>query len=212
MNTRIKIIIMLIIAAQTLNSQNNTYVKINDIKQLEAKLNENSNKNNTIQSDFVQNKTIEYLDETIVSKGKFWFKKSNNLRWEYNEPFNYIITIKDGKFTIKDGNKISNYDINTNAVFKEINDLLISMAEGNMIKDDKFFVEAFENKTSYLLKLTPKNENMKNFINKTEVYIDKIDLSVYKIIMLESESDFTEILFTNRKFNEEIRDNIFIVN
>jgi len=212
MNTRIKIIILLIIAAQTLNSQNNTYVKINDIKQLEAKLNENSNKNNTIQSDFVQNKTIEYLDETIVSKGKFWFKKSNNLRWEYNEPFNYIITIKDGKFTIKDGNKISNYDINTNAVFKEINDLLISMAEGNMIKDDKFFVEAFENKTSYLLKLTPKNENMKNFINKTEVYIDKIDLSVYKIIMLESESDFTEILFTNRKFNEEIRDNIFIVN
>lgn len=212
MNTRIKIIILLIIAAQTLNSQNNTYVKINDIKQLEAKLNENSNKNNTIQSDFVQNKTIEYLDETIVSKGKFWFKKSNNLRWEYNEPFNYIITIKDGKFTIKDGNKISNYDINTNAVFKEINDLLISMAEGNMIKDDKFFVEAFENKTSYLLKLTPKNENMKNFINKTEVYIDKIDLSVYKILMLESESDFTEILFTNRKFNEEIRDNIFIVN
>ncbi len=212
MNTRIKIIIMLIIAAQTLNSQNNTYVKVNDIKQLEAKLNENSNKNNTIQSDFVQNKTIEYLDETIVSKGKFWFKKSNNLRWEYNEPFNYIITIKDGKFTIKDGNKISNYDINTNAVFKEINDLLISMAEGNMIKDDKFFVEAFENKTSYLLKLTPKNENMKNFINKTEVYIDKTDLSVYKIIMLESESDFTEILFTNRKFNEEIRDNIFIVN
>lgn len=191
-------------------SQKTIYTKITDTKKLELLINNNSAKINTIKSDFIQEKRIEYLNETIISKGKFWFKKENNLRWEYLDPFKYVIVIRLDKFSIIDGRNISVYDITTNPAFKEINDIIISMAKGNMIKDNKFNIEAFENSNSYFLKLIPKNEAMKKFIMTTEVYIDKSDLSVIKVIMKESETDFTTITFLNRKINEEIQNNIFI--
>ena len=42
-----------------------------------------------------------------------------------------------------------------------------------------------------------------------EVYIDKKDLTVGKIIMFESERDFTVITFSNKKLNEQLHDSIF---
>lgn len=205
-------ILLFLLIGNTAFSQKSPFTKVVNVKLLEEKINENSNKITTIKSDFIQEKKMDYIDEVITSKGKFWYKKENNLRWEYFEPYVYIIAIKNGKFSIKDGKKVSTYDIKTNVVFKEINDLIISMAKGNMMKDNKFYIDAYENNSIYLLKLTPKDENMKKFILKTEVYIDKSNLSVSKVIMKESDTDYTVITFLNRKMNEEIQDAIFNIN
>ena len=185
------------------------YTEVKDLNVLNGKINENSKKINTIMSDFTQEKKLEYLNELIVSKGKFWFKKENNLRWEYTEPYKYIIVLNAGKFNIFDGKKTSVFDINSNRMFKEINDLIISMVQGNLMASGKFQVQAFENKNSYLLKLVPKDMNMKKVIATTEIIIDKLDYSVTKVVMKENETDYTTIVFTNRKFNETISDNIF---
>jgi outer membrane lipoprotein-sorting protein len=193
------------------HSQEAGFTKITDHSTLERDINNNSNKINSIKSDFVQEKKIDYLDVVIESKGKFWYKKESNLRWEYNEPFNYVITIANGKFSILDNGKVSVYDVSTNLVFKEINDLILSIAKGNMIKDNKFLIDAYENKTSYLLKLTPKDEKMRKFIQNTEVYISKEDLSATRVIMRESATDYTVISFVNKKLNDEIPDNIFSI-
>jgi outer membrane lipoprotein-sorting protein len=192
-------------------SQEPGYTKITDHSILEREINNNSNKINSIKSDFIQEKKIDYLDVIIESKGKFWYKKESNLRWEYNEPFKYVIAIANGKFSIQDNGKVSVYDVATNVVFKEINDLILSIAKGNMIKDNKFTIDAFENKTSYLLKLTPKDEKMRKFIQNTEVYISKADLSATKVIMRESATDYTVISFVNKKLNDEIPDSVFII-
>ena len=53
----------------------NDYKKINDLKLLEKKVKEFSQKVNTIKSDFVQIKHLDALEVTIESNGKFWFKK-----------------------------------------------------------------------------------------------------------------------------------------
>ena len=78
------------------------FTQVKDLKALEEKLNSNLEKINSIKSDFIQQKQLEYLDETIVSKGQFWFKKENQLRWAYDEPFEYVIILSNGKFIIKD--------------------------------------------------------------------------------------------------------------
>ena len=43
----------------------------------------------------------------------------------------------------------------------------------------------------------------------TELFIDKATGVAIKIIMYESESDYTVISFSNSKLNEEISDSIF---
>ena len=189
--------------------QSTEFVPIKDLKVLEEKLNSNLANINTIKSEFIQQKELEYLDETIVSKGQFWFKKENQLRWAYNEPFEYAIILNKGKFIIQDESIVSVYDIDSNQAFREINNLIINLVKGSLMEYDTFEIEAFENNTQYLVKLVPRDSNMRKVISNMEVYIDKNDLTVGKILMHESESDFTVITFINKKLNEQIPDSIF---
>ncbi len=197
----------------SLNAIAQNYSKINNIKELETRLTENSKNLKTIVADFSQEKNLAFLDEKIISTGKFWIKEANSIRWEYYEPFSHLIIIHEGKFKTRDGRgKTSSFDINSNPVFKEVNNLIVSSARGDLIADNKFDVEAFENKTSYKLILTPKDDKLKQVIKKTELYFDKESLSVYKVVMIENDTDFTAITFTNREFNADIPNNIFIIN
>jgi len=188
------------------------YKPVNDIKVLEERLNESSKKIHTIKSDFTQEKHLAYLNETIESEGKFWFKKENQLRWEYQTPFEYIIVLNNGKFIIKDEDKTSEYDVASNKAFREVNDLIISSVKGDLLKEDKFNILAFKNAKSYLIKLTPKDPEMAKVLHKIELYFNISDLDIFKVKMIENEDDFTIINFVNRKLNAEISPDIFNIN
>ena len=208
-NIRVLLIIIPCLMLLSFEWKSTDFTQVKDLKALEEKLNSNLANIETIKSDFIQLKELEYLDETIVSKGQFWFKKENQLRWAYDEPFEYVIILNNGKFIIQDESIVSVHDINSNQAFREINNLIISLVRGSLMEHDKFEIEAFENDTQYLVKLVPKDSNMRNVISNMEVYFDKKDLTVGKIIMHESASDFTVITFINKKLNEPIPDSIF---
>ncbi len=195
------------------NMQAQDFTVVENIQELEELLLENSNKTNTIVSDFVQEKHLDFIDEKIISEGKFWLKDENSLRWEYTKPYSHIIIIHDGRFITKDDSgKYSSYDINANPVFKEVNNLIVSSARGDLMAEGKFEVSAYENSSSYLLKLIPKDPQIKQVISETELYFNKNDLTVTKVIMIENEKDFTLITFKNRNINVPIQDSIFIAN
>jgi outer membrane lipoprotein-sorting protein len=180
-----------------------------DPGRLVALLNDHSSGIQSILSDFTQKKHLAFLDETIVSKGKFWFRKENNLRWEYEDPFEYAIILSQGKFQIKDGDRVSVYDIKSNAVFREINDLIIGMVKGDITDRDKYEVQAYESGGRYMVQLVPLDSNMREVISVMEVYFNRADLMVSEIIMKESETDYTEITFSSRRINEIIPDPVF---
>jgi len=177
-------------------------------EQLVQQFNENSASIETIQSNFIQKKQLEFLDETITSNGTFWFKKDNNLRWAYQKPFEYVILIHDGKFNILDGEQLSAYDIESNPAFAEINNLIVNMVRGN-ITDERFEMTALENNMQYLVKLVPKDPVLKDVISTMEIYFDKSDLTVEEVVMRESERDYTVITFIDKQINEAIEDRVF---
>lgn len=181
---------------------------VENLKQLEELLNNNASKIETIQSGFIQKKQLEFLDETIISRGDFFFKKENKLRWAYSEPFEYVIVIHGGKFLIRDGEQVNSFDIASNPAFTEINRLIVGMVSGN-ITDDKFDMEAFENNSQYLVNMVPVDETMKEVISVMEIYFDKSDLAVSEVVMKESEKDYTVITFIDKKINEAIEESVF---
>lgn len=183
---------------------------VENTEQLMLKLNKHAGTIETIQSNFIQKKQLEFLDETIISKGSFWFKKDNNLRWAYQDPFDYVIIIHQGKFSIRDGEQVSAYDIASNPAFAEINKLIVDMVRGN-ITDERFEMVAFESNSQYLVRLVPKDESMKEVIATMEIYFSKSDLAVAEVIMKESEKDYTVITFIDKKINEAIEDSVFSV-
>lgn len=164
----------------------------------------------TITSNFVQEKYLEYLSSTIISKGKFWYKRDNLLRWEYTEPFKYLIIKNGDKVTIKDEKNTSIYNKKPNKAFQMLNDILSESVNGKLISDKRFSFNISENSTQYLVELSPDGMETKIIFNKIQLYFLKQNLVVYKIKLIESNNNFTTIFFEDKKINLPIDDRIFI--
>lgn len=190
-------------------SQNFKIVK--DTTALKQKIESMSKATLSIESDFIQEKNLSILSEKIISKGHFVFKKENLLRWEYTSPSKYLIVINKGKVVIKDEKKTTKYDMNSNKVFKEINDIMLSCVQGTIFKSNKFKTSYYENDKFYKLELIPQVKNMKETFKKINLYFDKNVTSVAKMEMIESNEDLTSLDFINKKLNAPIAETIFIV-
>jgi len=90
--------------------------------------------------------------------------------------------------------------------------MIISSVRGTLLKDNKFTISLYQNKSSYLVKLIPKNKEMTKVLKAIELYFSKSDLNIFKVKMIENEDDYTVISFTNKKINETIPANIFNLN
>ncbi|RLD52466.1 MAG: hypothetical protein DRI94_03005 [Bacteroidetes bacterium] len=192
-------------------AQTNTFKKIINSATVIQKLNTASKNTKTIDSDFKQFKHLDILENDIESTGHFSFRATDKVRWEYLQPYSYLIVMNGGNMWINDGSKTKKYDTKSNQMFKEINDLMVGMLQGKILKSDKFTVELFENKKQILAKLKPKSDEMQEFLSEMQLYFDKKDYTVAKIKMLENSEDYTLIEFYNRKMNIDIPNSKFIV-
>ncbi|MBP8034234.1 MAG: outer membrane lipoprotein carrier protein LolA [Bacteroidia bacterium] len=188
-----------------------TFKVVKDTSVLKQKIESMSKLTTSIEADFTQEKNLSMLSEKIISKGHFVFKKENLLRWEYVSPSKYLIVINKEKVIIKDEKKTTKYDMNSNKVFKEINDIMLSCVQGTIFKSNKFKTSYYENDKGYKLELIPQVKNMKETFKKINLYFDKNVTSVSKMEMIENNDDLTSLDFTNKKLNAPIAETIFTV-
>jgi outer membrane lipoprotein-sorting protein len=202
--------VFIFLFAQVAISQN--FKPVKDTAAFKQKVEKMSRETRSIESDFTQVKDLSMLSEKVVSKGHFYFQSQNNLRWQYNEPYKYVIVINKDKFLIKDeNNKVKKYDMNSNKVFKEVNDIMISCVNGNILGSSKFSISYFENDKGYKMELVPTMKAMKESLKKINMYFDKNVTSVTKLEMVEKGDDITTIDFTNKKINGPIAPENFIL-
>jgi len=206
------LILLFFVHSELFSQGKKEYSPVHDTENIVNELKAASIRINTIISDFTQEKHLEFLNDVIISKGKFWFKKDNLLRWEYLTPFEYVIVSDGEKFIIKDGNSVKEYDIKSNKVFQEINNLIISSVRGTLLEKDEFTFTVFENSGSYLVKMIPAGQEMFNVLKRIELYFNKSDKNIYRVKMVENEDDYTIISFENKKINEAVSSDIFSVN
>lgn len=186
------------------------FLPVKDTLSLKLKISKSSEINKTIESDFVQEKHMSIFTEPVISKGHFCYKNKTMVRWEYIDPFEYLVIINNGKLSVKDNAKISSYDMTANSAFIEINSKLNSIIKGDIVNDKKdFIIKYFENKSFYQLRLKPLSKDMKNFFKEIIIYFDKKDASVARIKMVELTDDYTEIKFIDKKVNVDISDEKF---
>ena len=168
-------------------------------------------KTETIKSDFTQEKNLSMLSEKIVSKGKFWFKKDNLLRMEYTKPYQYLMILNKDNMYIKDGQKENKVSTKSNKLFQQINKITIDCVQGTVFSNPDFITKVYENKSTYLVELSPVGKALKEFFKSINVIIDKSDYEVTTIEMNENSGDNTIIRFTNREINTIIPDAIFAI-
>jgi len=102
------------------------------------------------------------------------------------------------------GDKKSEYDLKSNKMFSEINNLIISSVKGNILDNPDFKSAIYENAEIIFINLTPLNKELNKYIKTIGLYISKKDYNVSELQITEQSDDYTLIRFTNKVINEEI--------
>jgi outer membrane lipoprotein-sorting protein len=193
-------------------SQPSGYRNLINADHFKSELNEKNKSLVSIESAFIQEKKMDILRDKIISKGSFYFKKPGKLRWEYTEPFPYLMIINNNKVLIRDEKKQTKYDLNSNKMFKEINNVMIGSVQGNLFTDEASYKSVFyENEKFYMVEMTPLTKILKEYLKTVSIYFDKKDLTVSSLKMTEPSGDYSIITFTGKKLNADIPGEKFII-
>ena len=166
----------------------------------------------TLSCDFIQEKEMSMLAEKITSRGKFCLKKEKMLRWEYLQPFSYLIVINNDQIYIKDEHKVNQFNVQTNKVFLEINRVILGSIQGTLLTDEQNFrATYFETPGAWVVKLTTLAPKLKEALSEIVIYFDHKDYTVKRLDMNEPGGDCTKITFTEKKINQPIPDEKFVV-
>ncbi len=170
-----------------------------------------SQQTQSLQSDFVQEKNLSMLSDKIVSKGKFWFKRENKVRMEYQQPSYYLLVMNGKDIKTKDTQKENRVSAKSNKLFEQINKIMIDCVQGNVLDNEAFQAQVMENAQYYQLVLKPVNKALAAFFKTIHLLVSKQDYAVVKITMHEITGDDTAISFVNKQVNVNIPDAVFSI-
>lgn len=165
----------------------------------------------SIQCDFVQEKNLSMLSDKIVSTGKFWFKRENMVRMEYEKPTYYLLVINGSNIKTKDGQRENKVSAKSNKVFEQVNKMMIDCIQGTALDNKSFTTRIFEGPQGYIVEMTPVVKNLQGIFKTINLYVDRKDYTVVKMDMLEQSGDNTVISFLHRQMNVTIPDAVFSV-
>ncbi len=191
------------------NAQPDGFTKVADTSYLKQKVDEVSQQTESISTEFIQEKSLSFLNEKIISNGMLLFKKPDKLRLEYIKPFNYLLIMNGGELLIRNDDNEVKMNLESSKMFGEINDLIISSIQGAVLNMPETTTSFFENNASFFISLEPEQEELKKYIKAIELFISKEDNTVTELKVIELSDDYTLIKFLNKKINEEIPDERF---
>jgi len=212
MNKMTLIIITIILFAMTESFSQPGFSPMKDQKQFTLELSRVTKNTNSLESSFIQEKNLDVISEKIISRGKFYFKKDDKLRWEYTEPFPYLIIMNGDKVLIKDEKKENRFDASSNKIFTEINSIMLGSIRGTILNEDKKFkIDFRENDQYHLVKMSPLSQQVITYITEIRIYFNKVSHHVSRLEMVEASGDYTKIEFTGMKINNNVPDENFFV-
>lgn len=193
-------LLLVIFATGSMNAQQ--MKKITRLQEFESRLAKEAQTVHSIESEFTQVKYLDVFDEKITSKGKFYYQKNNKICMEYARPMNYLIVINGNKLKIVSDGKKNIMNLSTNKMMGHMQDMLTACMIGDLSKmSSNYQLEYFENTSCYLVKIKPTNKAVQAYIAGIDIHLDKKDMSVYKLRLSETATNYTEYEFYNKKFN-----------
>ena len=198
-----------LLCAFAVHAQPDSFTAVQNLSEFREKFTNESRKVSTITSSFQQEKVLSLLEEKMISNGKFWFKRENRIRIEYQKPFQYVLIINGDEIIIKDHDKQNRMNVRSNKLFQQINQIMLDCVQGTILNNNDFTVSAFENSRSFRLVMKPAAKGLQDFFSEIVVMVDKSDFTVTEVSLHEVGGDYTTIHFTNKVLNANTPDSVF---
>jgi outer membrane lipoprotein-sorting protein len=202
------VFLLLAIASAAL-AQPAGFSTVGDLDAFKARFSAESGKLLSISSDFKQEKELTALTEKITSTGKFWFKRSDRVRIDYERPFVYRLIMNGDRILLKDEQKENRINVKSNKLFQQVNRIMLDCIQGTILNSRDFSTTVLESDKMYLLEMVPTGKNLKDFFSVIRLYVDKKDYSAAMIEMNEPGGDRTILTFSNKRINQTVNDEVF---
>ena len=158
---------------------------------------------------FKQIRTVVALTQTVESSGRLYYMSPDKLLWSQIKPASYQMLLTDNNIIIRTDKGEENLNLSSNRMFKELSKIIVGGINGSLFNDYKNYnmmVQQLPDKTT--ITLTPKNNQLKRFLNYIVVNFDAEWLAT-DILIHENGGNSTLVIISDRIVNNDINPSIF---
>jgi outer membrane lipoprotein-sorting protein len=162
-----------------------------------------------VSADFVQEKHLPILAKPLISKGRFYYRRPDSLRWEYTSPIRSVLLMHDGetrRFVQSDKGMVEDDGARLQAmqfVMPEISGWL-----AGHFQDNPLFKASLHGTNRILL--VPTDAGMARFIQRIELVMSSRPGVIEEVLIYESKDAYTRMIFSNTTVNPRLDDRIFL--
>ncbi len=162
----------------------------------------------SIKGDIKQEKAFTFLTDKLVSTGVFIYQKESKLRWQFDEPIEYIILINENSMRLKEEGEEKKYK-GMNQILRQVKEIILGCIDGSIMSNSNYKTEFASNGERIRIQLQPKAKNLKEFIQQIEVQFEESGSILKKVTLTDPSGDMTDIFFSNVETNKTIDESIF---
>lgn len=150
-----------------------------------------------LQGEFKQEKYLAEFDTTLVSSGIFNYQRNKFIRWQTLMPIENELLMKPNSIrSSQDGDDLISLKADKDPATKILTEIFFAVLTADWYAlSDYFFANGdYQNDRDWQVKLTPREQTLKQAINHVELSGDNL---MRKVVLHEKNGDITRIDFLN---------------
>lgn len=165
----------------------------------------------SLSSDFVQEKHLSMFKSVMSSKGRFYYVKPDQLRWELTAPVasGFVLKGDKGRRWHERTGRTENFSIGQDPVMKIVSDQLFAWARADFAWLKKEYRITVLDESPVQLRLEPKAGPTAGFLKQLLIGFSADGRYVRSVELHEKDGDFTRIKFTNTAVNKQLSADLF---
>jgi outer membrane lipoprotein-sorting protein len=175
-----------------------------------GRLNELANGVETLSSDFSQEKYLSVFRDVLPAKGRFYYQKPDQLRWEMTDPIvsGFVLNGQTGRRWQKAGSRGERFDIAREPVMKIVADQLLAWTRADFDSLRRDYRITLAGEAPVRLRLAPKGA-ASGFLDHLAIIFAKDGRHVRQVEVHEKGGDYTRITFHDTIVNGPLADELF---
>lgn len=182
-------------------------------KQMAEQINRKAASIRTMDSRFIQVKTLRFLNDKMTAEGRMVYDGGNKLRWAYEKPYSYTFVLNGEQVLIHSGKNQQRIDISQSKLFQGIAEVMMSTVTGRGLTSGRDFACSMwkSDGGDWVAVLTPKRKEMKKLFKEIRLHIGSREQMVKSVEMTEQSGDTTVITLKDVKTNGAVDAKMFAV-
>lgn len=183
--------------------------ELRDIDAVLQKLRAQATAVESISSEFSQENQLSVFEETIISKGRFLFRKPDKLRWEYLSPITEGFALQGNQGVRWTETTRTSFSLRSDPLMNVVARQLLAWATFDLAWLSAEYDITMEADSPVLLKLVPKGSDTAHVLKHLLIEFSSSANTVQRVELHDQSGDLTRILFKNPQVNTPLDDGMF---